>query len=83
MVVGCGSQCVDALLLLSLILIVKYFSVRRFSLQDLFYHMDAVVLCSRLLMFLNSCISFDNLSFVNLLFIGPCIILLVEEIEPT
>ena len=44
-------------LLLSLILIVKYFSVRRFSLQDLFYHMDAVVLCRRLLMFLNSCIS--------------------------
>ena len=56
----------------------KYFGVSRFSLHVLLYHMDVVVLCSRLLMFLYLCMIFACLAFVNLMFIGPCIILLVE-----
>jgi len=41
-------------LLLSLILIVKYFDFSRISLHDMLYHMGAVVWCSRILMFLYS-----------------------------
>ena len=59
-------------LLLSLILIVKYLGDSRLSLHVLLYHMVAVVLCSRLSMFLYSCMIFACLAFVNLMFIGPC-----------
>jgi len=52
-----GSMCVSVTLwFVSLILIVQYFGVSRFSLHVLLYHMVVVVLCSRLLMFLYSCI---------------------------
>ena len=50
-VVGCGFLCVDALPTVSLILIVKYLGVSHFILHVLLYHMVAVILCSRLLMF--------------------------------
>ena len=58
----------------SLILTVKYLGVSRFFLHVLLYHMDAAVLCSRLLMFLYSCMIFACLAFVNLKFIGQCIV---------
>jgi len=54
-------------LLLSLILMDMYFGFRCRSLQFLLYHMVTVVLCSRLLMFLNSYIAFACLALVNLM----------------
>ena len=48
--------------LLPLILPDMYFGVIFRSLQFLLYHLAAVVLCSRLLLFLNSCIAFACLS---------------------
>jgi hypothetical protein len=76
--VGCGYQSVDALLVVTADFDCEIFWFSSFFLQFLLYHMDAVVLCSRLLIFLYSCIIFYCLAFVNLMFIGPCVILIVE-----
>jgi len=76
--VGCGSLCVDALPTVVADFIVKYLGVSRFVLHVLLYQIVAVVLCSRLLMFLYSCMIFACLALVNLLLIGPCIILIFE-----
>ena len=75
---GCGFLCVDALPTVVADFYLKYLGVSRFVLHVLLYRMVAVVLCSRLLMFLYSCMIFACLALVNLMRIRPCIILIFE-----